>query len=65
MAWDGIKRNQSWTKGTYVSIPMSENDSPVNTVFELQRNAIERTHDVLERSVELQQDANGRVIDSV
>ena len=44
---------------------MSENDSPVSTVFELQRNAIEQTHDVLERSIELQQDVNARMIDTV
>ena len=44
---------------------MSENDSPVSAVFELQRNAIEQTHDVVERSVEFQEDVNARVIDSV
>ena len=44
---------------------MSENDTSVSTVFEMQRDALEETRSAFERSVELQQDVNARMLEAV
>ena len=44
---------------------MSETDSPVSAVFDAQRNAVEGTHDVVARSVEMQQNLNDWMLDAV
>ena len=43
---------------------MSENTSPINTVFEFQRSTIEQTHETLRRGVEFQQDLSETVVGS-
>ena len=44
---------------------MSETDSPVSAVFDAQRSAVERTHDVVARSVEMQQNLNDQMLEVV
>lgn len=45
------------------SITMSETNTPVNVVFDLQRTAIEQTNEALTRGVEAQQEYGERLVD--
>ena len=44
---------------------MSENNSPVSVVFDAQRSAVEGTHDVVARGVEMQQNLNDQMLEAV
>ena len=68
MSFDGI---EWFLMVTLIYLPnyyldtMSQNDSPVRMVFDLQRSTIEGTQDLIQNGVDIQRDLNARFVEGI